>query len=329
MKLLTTKPSVDGIQAVWLDSSVIIKFAHSAMQKPICETDPRYRELCDLLIEKVAAGKVVCPKGEQYSEYYLGIDDAECCRLLEAQLSDGYEFISSSRIHETQLYEFVKSRAKGEDACTMSYRSVLSSDSSHMQSRFLFLPSIAISENDRTQGLLEKEHTFNELSKVADGIKQRGTPFRKQLEYECSADAKMLAEAFGISNTGSVSSDPISADTNQLWGRRLLSIWENAGGIPSGPEGLFSFMNSDEYKSLPYVNIRSTLLAAVTTESRIQSGDAKDVIQLSAVLPYCDYVITDKKMKARLETERLADSYGTKVRYVGDWPVLGQELAML
>lgn len=325
-RVIATKPSVEGVQAVWLDTSVIIKFAHFAMKKTVCKDDPRYRDLYELLIEKVAAGKIACPKGDQCGEYQLGTDDVSWCRLVEAQLSGDYAFISSCRIYEAQLNAAIRSWAKGDTVCTMSYRDILNHHPSCIQSRFLCLLSITISECDRAQGLLEKEHILVELSDIAGDIKQRKVPFRQQLELEYRADAKMLAEVYGISNSESATLDPTVVIGNRLWAHRLLAIWENAGGMPSGPEGLCSFMSSDEYRCLPFVHIRSSLLAAIATESCIQIGDASDVSQLSGVLPYCDYVITDRKMKARLETTRLADFYGTKARCIGDWPILRQEL---
>lgn len=107
----------------------------------------------------------------------------------------------------------------------------------------------------------------------------------------------------------------------------LVSMWD---GLSDDPDRLMDFLISSTYKEIPYVDIGSRLLAKIiTSASPIESGDSMDVEHVSTVIPYCDFVVTDRKMKNRIIHLGIDKQYNTKVFCLKETDDLIKELEKL
>ncbi len=76
------------------------------------------------------------------------------------------------------------------------------------------------------------------------------------------------------------------------------------------------FIDSDEFAKIPYLNIYSRLWAKnISKEGKKEmgEGDFNDIQMLSAYLPYCDVLATDKYMKSLVETLGLDKKYNCSI----------------
>ncbi|MGG4106951.1 hypothetical protein AAXB25_23930 [Paenibacillus lautus] len=75
------------------------------------------------------------------------------------------------------------------------------------------------------------------------------------------------------------------------------------------------FLKSDHYKQLPSVYINAYMVADLFTSKRklLEIGDPTDISNLSTLLPYCDYILTDRAQMNRIRRLELDKKYNTKV----------------
>ena len=98
-----------------------------------------------------------------------------------------------------------------------------------------------------------------------------------------------------------------------------LAYWDRLGGAPPGTPGLEAFFRSEHYRDLPLPDCTASLAALLmTSREPIQKGDSMDVGCAGAVLPYCNVVLTDRKMRNRLRYLRLDLKYGSRVLSLED-----------
>ncbi|MGC6589273.1 hypothetical protein ACPV3A_30560 [Paenibacillus sp. Dod16] len=92
-----------------------------------------------------------------------------------------------------------------------------------------------------------------------------------------------------------------------------LSLWNSEQ--ESGLSGYLEFLQSNDYKQLPYVDINACMVADLFTSKRksLEIGDPTDISNLSTLLPYCDYILTDRDQMKRIKRLNLDKKYNTKV----------------
>lgn len=166
-----------------------------------------------------------------------------------------------------------------------------------------------------------KQHTLEMLEDLRQYNVENNISYEKQLELEYMG--MLEAQIWAINNclTKVHQKEPLSYDDYCQLGMmtELLEEWRELKGQPVDFAELQSFFNSDYHRSVPVVDIKATLAAKmVTSDAKIQHGDAMDVGQLSAVTPYCDYIVTDRKMKNRIIELGIDRKYNTRVLYIGD-----------
>lgn len=93
---------------------------------------------------------------------------------------------------------------------------------------------------------------------------------------------------------------------------KLRDYWCQLG---APREKLSEFLKSDYLRNCPFIDIHSTMQAAMgccEPNRKPEEGDAFDTLIMATVLPYCDIVATSKDMQALLEQTKLV---GQAVRY--------------
>ncbi|KJS13605.1 MAG: hypothetical protein VR67_03620 [Peptococcaceae bacterium BRH_c8a] len=80
-----------------------------------------------------------------------------------------------------------------------------------------------------------------------------------------------------------------------------LSCWKRISGKANDLKGLIEFYKSEYYKNMPYNDIKAKLYARIITDRNpIETGDSMDVANISSMAPYCNMILTDKKMRNRI-----------------------------
>ncbi len=99
----------------------------------------------------------------------------------------------------------------------------------------------------------------------------------------------------------------------------ILPLIKYAGG---GDE-FDNFIRSDDYRSVPQAKIEATLYAHIlTNKSGMHPGDLGDISQLSAILPYCNIVLVDRKMQNLIRKYRFDQEFRTQVHSLSDFDML-------
>lgn len=93
-----------------------------------------------------------------------------------------------------------------------------------------------------------------------------------------------------------------------------LDDWCDVTGSNDDLTGYLNFIISDEFISIPNYNIFCRLITDIVTSKKPwETGDLKDVSNLSAYIPYCDYILTDLKQYNRVKRLNLDQEYSTNV----------------
>lgn len=106
--------------------------------------------------------------------------------------------------------------------------------------------------------------------------------------------------------------------------------WNDIKGQPPDWRGVYDFFCSSYYHNLPTTRIRCQLGAdLITGQQPILSGDSMDVELLAVAIPLSHYVLTDKKMEARIKRLGIDKEWGTQVYSMSSVNGLFAELAKL
>jgi hypothetical protein len=297
--------------------------------------EERYGPLYHLLYTMVREDKIICPKADQEEEIELGERLIKECHDLQVSLSLGINFRYRLGIEDMQRQLIMKAYINKEEYIELDYKDAFYKDPvAELLSHKPFI--ISVSPNPKKDQIdkrkATKSETLEQLKELKKSILGQGITYKQQLQEEYTA--KVQAGTAALENWIHKTKKGITPSEDDFFQLQIISLplteWKHYNGQPEGFEGLYRFLLSEEYKNMPYVDISSKLWAKVVTGgSEIQSGDSMDIDQLSAVLPYCNYVITDRKMKNRLIDLGLDRKYNTQVCYIGDFAYIMDELSKL
>lgn len=323
---------------VWIDTYVIINMAKSIIDGSINEEEKaKYVGLFGLLRNKVHEEKIICPKGDQHEEIEQGQRLERECHEIENKLSYGVNLIHRSEIEANQQRQMMKAYIEEKGQVIFGCADVFEEDPIEIvrmvkSSGFIvsaFMKTRPKQVEIETQTKLITRDMLEDLrrSNIQDRIS-----FEEQLEDEYQAIVK--AGDWAIRNCLSKIQRGLTLTVNDIAQLDIINRpyleWERLNGRPEGLEGLHEFINSEAFKMIPYIDIHARLCAKVMTgNSIIQTGDAMDINQLSTVLPYCNYIVTDRKMKNRIVELSLHEKYDTKVYYIGDYREIIEQLEAL
>lgn len=325
-----------SIPIIWLDTSVIIRLTKLKYGEKISEIDQeRYSILFDVILEKVRGGKLICPEGDQDEEIEMGQRLVKECHDIHSTLSLGIRFLHRGAIEDEQFYNTMKAYIDNPPEVTISYRQAFYRDPVE-KLKNLGRVYVAVHLETPEVEVLKKKTSKSETIEKIEQLRQekisKGITFEQQLidEYTGRLQAGIYALRNWIDKTYSGIFPTIEETYQAQILIRPLAEWGRLQGKPEGVEGLVRFLFSETYKGIPIIEISTKLWAKLTTSpTPIQSGDSMDVLQLSAVIPYCDYVITDKKMKNRIVDLGIDKKYNTKIFCMKDFENLMDELESL
>jgi hypothetical protein len=311
--------SKSPIPIIWLDTSVIISLKNLRRDKNLnTRNADRYNKLYEIIVSHVKNKKLICPAGDQQEEYDFGTDGNEC-RLIQDSLSFGLSFLYRSSIQLRQISDFARAYVDGKDQVILSHKDAFERDPIHqlagngpLVSVHLALPKEVI-DKFRSDHIKAIDATEN-LRRYNIG---QGISFQQQLakEYNGRVEAAQVV-ARNWNQIIVEKKTPTFDDIAQL---QALDSFLSSCNITGSVERALEFFGSNTYKSIPYIDISCSLYAErVTGTTPIESGDYMDIEQVATLLPYCDMLVTDKKMKNRIRKFGFDSKYRTKVYSMSD-----------
>lgn len=140
------------------------------------------------------------------------------------------------------------------------------------------------------------KRTVEQMNELKRAIRKETVSFNEQLEEELDASIRVFFR--------------------EPWSSRYISeFFRDYGGI-LWRDQLKIFKRSNEIRETPLIDIRSRLNAyelIYHNDRSTQPGDSTDIDMLSAFLPYCDIICTDKFMKDLACSQKLDQKYSCNI----------------
>jgi hypothetical protein len=338
MKKIDMKIEKSKTPIIWLDTSIISKIAKYKLGLNLNQTDiERIPKLYNLIIQKVKEKKLLCPEAYQVEELELFIQKEnnsrefqDKCHEIINSLSLGTSFHHHEEVKRMQMQQMMKTFCRQEKEIHVNYRDIyIEPEIGDFLGRKVFLSILPSRNMGNIYGSINLKKNF---IKRAEAIRKEnldiGLGYEEVLENEyngplCEIENVLYKNSKGI---------PLSLSDKLCF--RIYSEWQNDwdtyGCSPNGFGGLIKFLESDYYKAIPFVEISSKLYAKkMTSPNEIQTGDRKDFEYMSIVIPYCDYVITDRKIKNLIKSLNLDTKYKTRIFCLKDFEEFFQQIEKL
>lgn len=308
------------IPLVWLDTSIIIKMAKLKSGERIDNLEKdRMQYLYNVIKTKTKKKKLLCPSADQSEEIEIGGRLEKECIEIQTELSLGIKIQHRQGIEDFLIAEFMKNYIDKIKEISLSYESLFYENPIRELEKALNKPFIinvhsSIPEivNKRKKAKIDLHRELEDLRKqkvIADITfeQEREKEFKGIIEGHLKLIRKFEVKL--INNTIDVW-DFLGA-IGILYYKRL---WNDYKGQPSGFQGLTQFFLSDYFKQIPLEEIICNLYAKLMTSTTpIKSGDSMDIEQIATVLPFFDFIITDKTMKYYIESLNYHKKYNVKV----------------
>lgn len=333
---MNVKISKSPIPICWLDTSVVIEMAKVQQGISNAGGNERYNEIYQILYQKVRDKKIICPRADQEEEIE---DDFKACRAVQTYLSLGVRFKHRKGIQDLQMQKLMRAFADRSNDIHFSYEDAFFRDpiktvEEARKSRFIIS---AESPPPGEEDIKTAKHSRLSLAEKTESLRientRDGVVFEEQLlrEYtgHIQATVQLLKKLYYRADNGAALSTDEFLTIGDVVGFPL-NIWGDLGGQPPGLEGLLSFYSSHHYKNVPYINIASILWADLLSgRSPVVPSDLMDIDQLSTVIPYCSFVITDNKVKNRIRRHNIGSLYQTEVWSMRDYELLRSAILSL
>ncbi len=348
MEVIINNPK---IPIIWLDTFVILWLKKLKYDEIIDDKNPineknikiKIENLYNVIYKKVRKHKLICPQGEQDSEIELKSDkdNLRKCFKIQRELSLGVKFVPWYWIRMRQMEQMMESYIKGEKCVNINYKNAFPRDpidelekKDSIVAVNIIPPKSLISKWNHS-----KNSTNQQLEKLRQKTVSAGTTYEQQLNIEYEGIIELRIELPRLKSriySGTAMPDDynilmVISEPYELWEK----LWENyhKGQKENRFELLIEedkFFKSEYYKSIPHEEISCKLRAdVITRKSTIKPGDCIDIGHLSAVIPYCKYVITDRKMKAAIKRRKIDTKYNANVYCKRDFDELVNELEKL
>jgi len=309
------------IPLIWIDTSIVIKMAKLKVEEKIDKLEKeRAQYLYDAIKRKTNNKQLLCPEADQKEEYDVGERLEEECRRIQTELSLGILMKHRQSIEDLFIDKFMRAYINKEMEINISYKDLFYRDpleelEEKISKKFvisvdMFPPKALITRRKKTKKSLQRNLEALRKRNITTGItfeQQLETEFRGTLDGYLLLLEKFLSRL----EKGQVLFWDFLGTTNILLYEKL---WNNYGGQPPGLKGVSQFFLSDYFKQIPKIEIVCHLYAKILTGAvPIKSGDAMDIKQISTILPFFNFIITDKYMKHVIETLGYHKKYSTDI----------------
>ncbi|MCY9664216.1 hypothetical protein M5X11_04390 [Paenibacillus alginolyticus] len=299
------------IPIIWLDTLAIIEIYKTKIGK---SSDNRVQKLYDLIKMKVVERKLICPLGDHEEEIEEDLKDV-INNILGLTL--GIRFKANEDIQQTQVFKAIKLYETNEIPI-LTYKDAIYKDPlEEIKTTSPFIISVVV--NSTSEEISRRKHTkklnLDELQSAKENY-YIDKDFHKQLEDELMGHYSATRYVYETLMYKSRNKVPFTErEFNQINNMLALPLTYWKRYKSNGLTGYLEFLKSVEYKNLPFVDINARMTADLFISKRklIDSGDPTDISNISTLLPFCNYVLTDKDQMNRIKRLNIDKKYDTYV----------------
>lgn len=305
---------------VWLDTNFVSTMA--------LNSDTRSARLLDFFKEK--RGEYFVVKGDD-TELRLGGDRIKKYSSILSQLSCGSSFLPYEIIEQFQFQKVARAVMNGEESIELLTNDYLNGDPVKQEKRAQkigFVVGVKFnvpSLNEMTQN--DKERIYQRL------VTNR--PHRyisEQRELEAGTPAKIfrlllraMTEKANVTPRPTLEKliDESEDEEGNYFGSHFgfvsdrVQWWRDAGGnrdLLLAIKETYDFVEGEKFKKMPFNEVNNILWSDIYAgKDNLKKSDYWDVKHISALLPFCHIIFTEKRMRERLRQYKLDQKYGTRV----------------
>ncbi|MFA6297204.1 MAG: hypothetical protein WC629_01445 [Candidatus Paceibacterota bacterium] len=295
---------------VWLDTNAIINIRDSLIKGE----DNSFVKLFNQLKEKVEKGKIICPFSGQRSEYSQG-NSLEKSDDILLSLSKGFQ-VSMWQIRQEQIKTAIRCFLNDEDEFIFKDTDlVFKKAEREKQKNSLGFKVVVLTEQTKK---LQREFLLKDLVRRKKEVKDLKLSYKTLLKSEQDAGKYVLQQSIdkNIAQYGYLNLD---FDINDSWYHHLYTIIElkNISGIDDHEkliELTKNFLSSNYFYSIPIDKISSTIISSVLMDKKnMTTNDIGDMENLSIILPYASFLMTDNAMVHIIRSRKLDTEFNTKI----------------
>lgn len=336
------------IPVIWLDTSVLINFQiyKSKGKFKSIEQQNYVEQLYRLIHTKTKEKKLIFALGDQFEELN-GRTKEEFLdrRRTSKKLSMNIKMKNRQIIQNDQLNEAMKFYAGKTSVLNFSAENIFYQDPLEKMNQNQKYSISIENKNDYLSAEnrnLQSLDFQSELENVHKAISEKKVTYEEHLQEEYlgrlraidiirARHKEKLIKILSDANSKKIENETEliyklinCIEYNEYWiYKDIEEMWKSANNIHEKVfslnlftyyEEVKSFLKSNIYKSLPYVDISSRLTAKIFVgQKKIASGDRMDIEHLSTVVPFVNYVVTDTAMKNHLKELEIDRTYNTEI----------------
>jgi hypothetical protein len=327
VQYLVEKPP---IPIVWLDTWVISNIAKAVVGEIKGDDAAVYLRLLRILEQLRDRVAVICPETGQAAELQTKGPSAEKAPGILTRVSGGVK-THFQHVIDQQVYRAMRGYVAKAETIQLPWPDVFIDDpiAELREKRLLIRVDLGL-DDDRRDLIQQKQ----ELRAQLEGIRLRNEQgkgsvqdrFSRQLDVELAGIADASVTAF-VEHMAKVMSGTATADDYLtaigVFGLRMSALdrySEEASGVRAGLEGLLRFYYSPYYRSLPSTKIIAAMYGFKLTrpDEAAKTGDARDIEQIAAIMPYATYVVVDNAMRNVLTSQKLDKEHSVDLVKVPD-----------
>ena len=326
---------------MWVDTSVVIEMAQA--KNDVSQNDIAHKRGIDLynkLQNLTTKGSIIYLDAQQRDEYgnnpklFNEIDD------LHIQLSQGIRIQHEVITKQYQIQRMMKVYCGNSNKFELMDDDIFSNDPANIleQSKKLGMfvtVKRKILEEERNENRRVRDNIISGWENIRLNRKARKISYKQALKEEYAGEWLAIRNVLRkrlnqkMQNTNLLEEDFMTflGESHTL---SPIDWWRIETHKSSDLESLKNFYLSEAFKLIPYIEIKSKLLAyLITIDGPVKRGDYGDSEHLSQILPYADLIITDSAMKHRVNELGLATKYNTDIMSLKEFDKIMESLDKL
>lgn len=295
---------------VWLDTNVIINMRDALVSKSLTAQQKIFFDLYNILLQKVDDNKIICPFLGQRNEYSEGDHLIESDDIL-LKLSKGFQ-ISGWRISDAQFGRMLENFINNKEEFELLKDDFDTPLNSKLNSKLKIIILQEGSQKDnRTklfQYLTKRKQEIKSLNLNYDEIYNEEYKAR---ELALDISVKAVKDHYKYFKLDFNEHD---ATYYHLYPLIKLKEITNITDEKLLIKKIKDFFKSEYFFKIPYEVINTTIVSKLLYETdTIKYSDIGDIENISRILPYASYIITEKRMVHLIRSTKMDSTFNTKI----------------
>jgi hypothetical protein len=272
----------------------------------------KFTKLYRVLKDKVDKDEIICPFSGQRTEYSDG-DHLEESDDILLRLSKGFQ-VSRWQIRHIQVKRILECFLKKEDEFYFSDSDLVYREQKVEDAEYPF-KIVILNEKSKKQN---RDLLFVDLERRKKEVKDLGMTYDQVYKSEYDAAISVLQKSIRnvIKKHGYLKTD-FTLNNDEY--HHLYTVVELSKLADTSDEKILfgllrNFFTSSYFYSIPIDRISSAIISHIMTEGNIVSkNDIGDIDNLSSILPYTSYILTENRMAHILKTRKFDSEFSVNI----------------